>query len=165
MDNNLSPNFMQKLLDKIDVLTVVITKQNRQISVLTETIQKQNDIIALQDQEITVLKERLNKNSKNSSKPPSSDGFTKPNPKSLRKPSGKKQGAQEGHEGNGFSITQSPDEIIQHIPSKCIGCFNAGRCTSCGITDTRYEVDIRINTKVTVHQLFLLHAKRKMARF
>jgi regulator of replication initiation timing len=38
--------------------------------------------------EIKELRGKLSKNSKNSSKPPSSDGCQKPKPKSLRKPSG-----------------------------------------------------------------------------
>ena len=138
MDNNFSNDFVYKLLARIDELTAVIEEQNQLI-------------IALR-QEIADLKERLNKNSKNSSKPPSSDGFNKPKPQSLRKPSGKKQGAQEGHEGKGFSIPRDPDEIIRHIPLKCIGCSQYGQCVSCGVADTRYEVDIQINTKVTAHQ-------------
>lgn len=111
MNNDFTPDFIQKLLDKIDELT--------------DTINMLNDKVDKLSAENAALKEQLNKNSNNSSKPPSSDGFKKPNPKSLRKPSGKKQGAQEGHEGKGLSVTQVPDEIIQHIPSKCVGCVNA----------------------------------------
>lgn len=62
---------------------------------------KQNEMptttIAKLNQTIQELKEQLNKNSKNSSKPPSSDSYKKPAPKSLRKPSGKKVGGQKGH--------------------------------------------------------------------
>jgi hypothetical protein len=62
------------------------------------------EIILLQTEQIKILQklkvaeleERLNQNSGNSSKPPSSDGYTKPSPKSLRKKSGKKQGGQFG---------------------------------------------------------------------
>ena len=53
------------------------------------------------NQTIRELKEQLNKNTKNSSKPPSSDGLKKPTVKkdrSLRESSGKKQGAQKGHD-------------------------------------------------------------------
>lgn len=56
-------------------------------------------IINVQAAEIETLKKKiaelenqLNKNSNNSSKPPSSDGYAKPAPKSLREKSGKKPG-------------------------------------------------------------------------
>jgi transposase len=154
LSNDNTPDFIQKLFDKIDTLTAIITSQ-------TDSINKLTDTVATLSTENAALKEQLNKNSKNSSKPPSSDGFKKPSPKSLRKPTGKKQGAQEGHEGKGLSITQVPDEIIQHIPSKCIGCLNAGTCISCGITDTRYEVDIRVDTKVIAHQALSFACQKK----
>ncbi len=137
LSNDFTPDSTQKLLDKIDQLTATIEQ-------LTETIAKLTA-------ENAALREQLNKNSKNSSKPPSSDGFKKPSPKSLRKSSGKKQGGQEGHKGKGLSITQSPDETVNHVPAKCIGCFNAGKCISCGVAEKRYEVDIIVNTKVIQH--------------
>lgn len=113
----------QELLDEIEGLKATVTN-------LMEIIAKQSSEIAKQSKEIATLKEQLNKNSKNSSKPHSSDGYKKPNPKSLREKSDKKQGAQQGHKGNGFSVLQAPDEIIKHIPTKCKGCSNAGQCTS-----------------------------------
>ena len=55
------------------------------------------------------------KDSHNSSKPPSSDGYSKkPVPKSLRKANGRKQGRQAGHKGNSMKISQEPDQVIQH---------------------------------------------------
>jgi len=164
LNDKSTPDFVQILLDKIDILTAVITEQNRLISSQTETISALTETIKSLSEENAQLKEKLNKNSKNSSKPPSSDGLNKPNPKSLRTPSGKKQGAQDGHDGRGFSITQPPDETIQHIPSKCIGCSNAGKCTSCGITDTRYEVDIRIDTMVTAHQVLSFKCQKESGK-
>lgn len=161
LNNDFKPDFMQILLDKIDVLTAVVTEQSRLISKQTETISALNETIKSLSEENARLKEQINKNSNNSSKPPSSDGFNKPSPKSLRKPSGKKQGGQKGHEGKGLSITQFPDETIRHIPSKCFECSNAGKCTSCGITDTRYEVDIRIDTKVTAHQVLSFKCQKQ----
>ncbi len=150
--NEVTEDFIQELFNKIDNLTSVIAEQTATINKLTETIAKQQVEIMMQREESAKLKEQVNKNSKNSSKPPSSDGFNKPQPKSLRKSSDKKQGAQKGHKGSGFSITKEPDEIINHIPTPCNGCTNFGSCTSYEITGKRYEVDIIINTKVILHQ-------------
>ena len=41
---------------------------------------------------IKELEDQSSKNSRNSSKPPSSDGYQKPSPKSLRKKTNRKQG-------------------------------------------------------------------------
>ena len=68
----------------------IIQQLLQQINTLTDTVDAQTQLIAQLNQIIQELKEQLNKNSKNSSKPPSSDGLKKPAPKSLRKPSGKK---------------------------------------------------------------------------
>lgn len=77
---------------------------------LNATINAQTQLIAQLNQTIQELKEQLNKNSKNSSKPPSSDGFKKPAPKSLRKPSGKKAGGQNGHQGTHLAVITAPDK-------------------------------------------------------
>ncbi|MBE3101029.1 MAG: transposase, partial [Firmicutes bacterium] len=164
LHNDFTSDFIQKLFDKIDELTSIVTGQTAVIADQIISINELTETVAKLSVENAALKEQLSKNSKNSSKPPSSDGLKKPSPKSLRKPSGKKQGAQEGHKGKGFSITQAPDEIIQHLPAKCIGCSNAGKCTSCGITDTRYEVDIRIDTKVTAHQSLSFACQKENGR-
>lgn len=64
----------------------------------------------------------LNKNSSNSSKPPSSD-INKPKPQSLREKSGKLPGAQNGHQGCALSQIPNPANIILHKVEKCsCGC-------------------------------------------
>ena len=62
-------------------------------------------------QRLIVLESRLNQNSRNSSKPPSTDFFVKekPDPKSLRKKSGKKPGGQDGHSGTNLERVNDPD--------------------------------------------------------
>lgn len=143
---------MEQLLKENEELKQVIKSMAASMEQQSQSLQQLNQTIQQLNETIVELKEKLNKNSNNSSKPPSSDGLKKPSPKSLRKPSGKKQGAQDGHKGNGFSIIQSPDDTIDHIPAKCKGCPNAGKCTSCGIAEKRYEVDIVINTRVIQHR-------------
>ena len=73
--------------------------------------------------QVAELERRLAQNSRNSSRPPSSDGLAKPPaPKSLRRPSGRKRGGQPGHEGGHLAQVAVPDEVVDHRPSVCAGC-------------------------------------------
>jgi len=84
--------------------------------------------IRLQDARIEQLESRLaelegrsRKNSSNSSKPPSSDGFNKPAPKSSRIPSGRRPGGQEGHPGSTLKAVDKPDQVVVHPLQLCLG--------------------------------------------
>jgi transposase len=68
------------------------------------------------------LEAQLRTNSQNSSKPPSSDGPNAPAPRSLRRPSKRKPGGQEGHRGQTLEQVSDPDVVIRHEPSCCRGC-------------------------------------------
>jgi transposase len=73
--------------------------------------------------EVGELKRRLAANSRNSSRPPSSDGLAKPPvKKSLRRPSGRKPGGQAGHGGGCLAAVAEADEVITHTPVCCGGC-------------------------------------------
>jgi len=70
---------------------------------------------------IKELEAQASKNSKNSSKPPSSDGLKKTT--SLRVASGKKPGGQAGHRGKTLKPTDTPDRVIVHaLPGRCDAC-------------------------------------------
>jgi transposase len=115
-------------------------------------------IIAQLSAEIAELKSRLNQNSSNSSKPPSSDGFKKPKPKSLRQPSGKPVGGQVGHEGSGLILPQAPEKTEVHTPSECASCPKQAECTAKKvIAETRYEIDIQIEPLTTAHQTVVIY--------
>ena len=76
-------------------------------------------------QELQAQQDRLNKNSKNSSKPPSSDGFKKHRTKSTRKTGSKKSGGQKGHKGHTLEPSENPDHTEVH---------KVGQCAMCGVT-------------------------------
>lgn len=92
-----------------------------------------NQTITELNQTIRDLKEQLNKNSKNSSMPPLSDGLKKPAVKknrSLRESSRKKQVAQEGHDGVHLSVISAPDHTMDHMHFDCTGCPYRAKCLS-----------------------------------
>ena len=81
-------------------------------------------LIAKFEERIKSLEDQLNKNSRNSSKPPSTDAYApkKPNPKSTRKKSGKKAGGQKGHLGTTLRMVDNPDETVIHKVHQCDNC-------------------------------------------
>src|SRR4051794_32854623 len=78
--------------------------------------------IAEQDARIAELERRLAASSRNSSKPPSTDGPDKPAPKSLRGRSGRKPGGQPGRGGRTLRQVAVPDAVVVHEPGACAGC-------------------------------------------
>lgn len=68
------------------------------------------------------LEDQLAKNSQNSGKPASSDGFDKPAPSSLRKRSRKKSGGQKGHVGHKLEMVLKPDHIKKYKVAECAHC-------------------------------------------
>jgi transposase len=73
--------------------------------------------------EVAELKRQLGLNSRNSSKPPSSDSpFVKPAPRSLRRKSGRKPGGQPGHPGSTLALVANPDKRLRHEPGPCGAC-------------------------------------------
>ena len=134
-------------------MTLLERQLTEQVEQLAETVSTLNQTIAEQQQTIAELREQLNKNSRNSSKPPSSDGYKKPKPKSLRQASGRKPGGQAGHEGHHLIIEQEPKEIISHMPSGCAGCplYEKCRGEAC-VAETRKVADASIEIHVTAHE-------------
>lgn len=94
-------------------------KKNTTIQLLWE----QNKLLRHKVGELKVrikhLENRLAKNSQNSIKPPSSDGYNKPNPKSRRKKGKRNPGGQKGHVGTNLKRVKNPDQITDHIATDC----------------------------------------------
>lgn len=69
---------------------------------------------------VQALEDRLAKDSHNSHLPPARD--LPPQPKSLRRPSGRTPGGQPGHAGTTLAWNAQPDREIVHQPTICAGC-------------------------------------------
>jgi len=99
---------------------------------------------------ITLLANRLNLNSKNSSKPPSSDPNRKKKPKSK---TGKKPGGQKGHVGTTLKKIDNPDEIEEiKIERRKLP---AGQYRQVGF-ESRQVFDIDISRVVTEYRAQIL---------
>ncbi len=92
------------------------------VSFFEQKFEEQDLIIKSQNSRIKELEDQLSKNSSNSSKPPSTDEFNKPSPKSTRKSSGKKVGGQKGHKGTTLKMVEHPDATKEHKVNWCECC-------------------------------------------
>ena len=103
---------------------------------------------------IKELEDQIAKNSKNSSKPPSSDGYKKPSPKSLRKKTNRKVGGQKGHQGHNLKMTNHPDQTILHPVEFCSQCHKNLKEQKAISKKTRQVYDIPpLRMLVTAHQI------------
>ena len=110
----------------------------------------QGQIAALQEA-VKQLQSRLNMNSRNSSKPPSSDGLNKPAPKSLRVGGQNPTGGQKGHPGRTLSQATQPDKVVVHgVPDQCQACQR--KLAFAYVGETRQVFDLpSLQFEVTEH--------------
>jgi transposase len=124
-----------------------IEEQAAEIALLREAL------AGLQSQ-VADLAAQVKTNSRNSSKPPSSDGPAKPSPKSLRGKSGRKPGRPKGQPGATMELSEHPDEKVRHRPAKCSRCGKSLRKAPVTAVERRQVIDIPpVKTVTTEHQL------------
>lgn len=162
------PKLRFELESQQDQIKTVVNKQEALIQTQRALIASQKDLI--QKQEATIkalearvkdLEARLAKNSQNSNKPSSQDGYKKPNPKSERGKSGKTSGGQPGHQGHTLKQVEHPDHIERHAVGVC--CAEC-QCSLEGIAatiETRQEFEIPpLKVTVTEHQVEVKKCKK-----
>ncbi len=95
----------------------VLRADNAQLKADIEILRTQNTSLKI---EVAELRARLESNSQNSNKPPSSDGYKKKTVQpAFPKSKGKKQGGQQGHKGHTMQQVSAPDIIIPCKPEAC----------------------------------------------
>jgi transposase len=113
------------LLQKITAFQELIGKQSELIQAQATKLEEQAVTIKRLQTRIAELEKRTKKNSSNSSKPPSSDGLSKPpRTSSLRERGKNKSGGQLGHKGETLKQALHPDIITRHIVTSCPDCHS-----------------------------------------
>lgn len=112
------PNEMEsEQWNKLDKATLIelLRKALGRISELEAVVERQQE-------QVQKLADQVAKTSKNSSKPPSSDGLKKPKTRSLRKKGERAVGGQKGHKGNTLRMVSEPEHDVRHELGNCPHC-------------------------------------------
>ena len=132
--NELLNRAMLERLDREQLITLLVAALEQIAFLERKIVEHTERIIELENQ--------LKQNSSNSGKPPSSDGYTKPIPKSQRKKSGKKSGGQRGHQGHGTSMADKVTEKKVITPEVCPCCGESLFHVMGRTIDTHYVMEM-----------------------
>ena len=103
------PPTVEQLLERLARLETALAERDALIGQL----RAENARLA---ERVAELERRLGQNPRNSSKPPSSEGYGKPPPRSRRRGSGRRPGGQPGNGGHTLMQRPDPDEVVVHVP-------------------------------------------------
>lgn len=131
-------------LDKEQLINIILD--------LREQIVELKGIVQAQATRIQALEDQIAKNSRNSGKPPSSDGLKK-KPRSLREKGKRKTGGQKGHKGKTLEMVSHPDHVVHHVLSVCPNCQANVSDVSVERVEKRQVYDVpEVRIEVTEHQ-------------
>lgn len=133
-----------------EAVVELFARVGAQLETLAQQLEKQA-------QALKELRARIEKNSSNSSQPPSSDGYRKRAPKkrtaSLSKSGEKPNGGQPGHEGHTLERSGSPDQTQAHRVEHCERCGKSLNEVEVSGYEERQVFDIpAMRIEVTAHR-------------
>ncbi len=147
----LSEQAISELIEKVNNLTSRLYKTEKNYAELQLKYAEMELENAELKSKVAELEARLNSNSRNSSKPPSSDGYQK-KPAFPRKKKGKK-GGQQGHQGRTLRQVEHPDKTVKHKPGPC-DCGHDFSDEELSVAETRQVFDLpQPRLEVTAHEL------------
>jgi len=130
-----------------------LREENRMLKALVAELLPLKEQLARATARIKELEDRLGKDSRTSSKPPSSDGLARL-PRSSRRPSGKRPGGQAGHAGHTLTMVEQPDEVVRHRPAVCRQCHADLSGVAGSVVERRQVLDVpEIRLLAHEHQL------------
>jgi transposase len=118
-----------------------LREENRTLKALVAELLPLKEQLAQATARIKELEDRLAKDSRTSSKPPSSDGLGRL-PRSSRRPSGKRPGGQTGHAGHTLVMAEQPDDVMPHRPPMCHQCGEDLSAVAGLVAERRQVLDV-----------------------
>ncbi|MCW3820152.1 DUF6444 domain-containing protein [Micromonospora sp. DR5-3] len=129
-----------ELLERLARLEAALAERDARIEVLTRRVAE--------------LEALLRRDSRTSSKSPSSDGPVKPPPRSRRLPADRPPGKQPGDAGFTLRQVEVPDEVVRHRPAACRCCGRSLRRAPVTSMETRQVFDLpEVRLHVVEHRL------------
>jgi transposase len=130
MDRDITIQILFRQIEEINKRVSWLEKENKALHDKNTLLKTENALLKAENAELNA---RLNSDSHNSNKPPSSDGYKKRNIKpAFSKNKNSNQGGQKGHEGKTLRQVESPDKIEFCSPGTC----------SCGHGFTKEELEL-----------------------
>ena len=142
-----------------DLTIRILIEKVEELSRRVRELEEENKILRQENimlkSEVAELRARLESNSHNSNKPPSSDGYKKQSVKSgLPKDKISSQGGQKGHKGNTLQQVESPDKIVTCLPGICT-CGHEFKEEQLILSEKRQVFDIpQPKLEITEYQIF-----------
>lgn len=131
-----------------------VAERDRSLVLLSDENAALRDRLNGLTERMAELERRLGQNPRNSDKPPSSEGYEKPAPRSLRERTDRRPGGQPGHPGHTLHRVADPDERVTHSPAACTRCGRPLTDASVVGAETRQVFDLpEIALRVTEHLL------------
>jgi transposase len=128
-------------------LRELLAERDAEIGLLREAV------AGLQSQ-VADLAAQVKANSRNSSKPPSSDGLARPSPKSLRGKSGRRPGRPKGQPCATMELSDHPDKKVRHRPARCGCCGKSLKSAPVTAVERRQVTGIPpVKAVTTEHQM------------
>jgi transposase len=148
----------KKVLVK-DLTIRILIEKVEELSRRVRELEEENKILRHENSilkgEVADLRARLDSNSRNSNKPPSSDGYKKQTVKpAFPKGKGISQGGQKGHKGRTLQQVESPDKIVTCIPGICT-CGHKFKKKQLILAEKRQVFDLpQPKLEITEYQIF-----------
>jgi transposase len=145
----------QKIRNKIAEGKIIVEKYKDETpQPVLEVCYSMFEINELLVNKLEELDNKISKNSRNSSRPPSKDDDFAGKNKSSREKSGKKPGGQGGHSGSTLRAVETPSKIIKHDLSGNCKCGKDLKKLNAVAHSKRQVFDVEVLNVVTEHQVF-----------